>query len=31
MMMLDEIFPDQANQFYCDKLHAYKNEYSMTF
>ena len=29
--MLEEIFPDQASQFYRDKLHTYKNEYSMTF
>ena len=28
--MLEVFSPDQANQFYCDKLHTYEIEYSMT-
>ena len=31
MLMLAEISPGQANKFYCDKLHTYKNEYSLAF
>ena len=27
--MLEVFSPDQANQFYCDKLYTYKNESSM--